>query len=88
MIIDYSLNKSQNKNKNLPFSVLENSNSSIVSYLNNKEKDRDFILKEKMKIKAEKVKVLIEKSKNAEAANILKQIYLNSTGNNNNYCKI
>jgi hypothetical protein len=82
MNIDYPMNKSHNPN----YSISDKSNLSIVSYLNNKEKDKDFKLKEQMRIKTIKIKAMIEKSKNAEAVNILKQIYLNSTNNyNENY---
>jgi hypothetical protein len=71
-IIDYSLNKSDHP----PYSEINNSNiSSIISFINNKEKDRDFLIKEKMKIKNEKVKALIEKSKVLESSKMIKQIY-------------
>ncbi len=71
-IIDYSLNKSDHP------SYSENSKnkiSSIISFINNKERDRDFFIREKMKIKSEKIKALIEKSKIVESSKMIKQIY-------------
>lgn len=83
-IIDYSLSKSDH----MP--IIENNgnnNISIISYINKQENERDKDLKSMVRIKNEKVKALIEKTKNngvyayfkkpTDATNMMKQINLN-----------
>lgn len=63
-IIDYSLNKGDHIGFSDPMGnpVGNINNNSIISYINKSENERDNIIKEKIKIKNEKVKALIAKT--------------------------